>query len=51
MKKNTDKKIALFAGALALPFLARDALHKHGWEVFVIGLKIAISLGKSPEKK
>ena len=39
MKKNTDKKIALFAGALALPFLARDALRKHGWEVFVIGLK------------
>ena len=39
MKKNTDKKIALFAGALSLPFLTRDALRKHGWEVFVIGLK------------
>lgn len=39
MKKNTDKKIALFCGALSLPFLTRDALRKHGWEVFVIGLK------------
>lgn len=37
--KNTDKKIALFAGALYLPFLARDALRKNGWEVFVVGLK------------
>lgn len=33
------KKIALFAGALDLPFLARDALRKNGWEVYVIGLK------------
>ena len=39
MKKNTNKKIALFAGALSLPFLVRDALRKNGWEVFVIGLK------------
>ena len=39
MKKNTDKKVALFAGALSLPFLARDALRKNGWDVFVIGLK------------
>jgi len=39
MKKNTNKKIALIAGALSLPFLARDALRKNGWEVFVIGLK------------
>lgn len=39
MVKNTDKKIALFAGALSLPFLARDALRKNGWDVFVIGLK------------
>ena len=37
--KNTDKKIALFAGALSLPFLARDALRKNGWDVYVIGLK------------
>ena len=39
MTKNTDKKIALFAGALSLPFLARDALRKNGWDVFVIGIK------------
>ena len=39
MKKNTDKKVALFCGALSLPFLTRDALRKHGWDVFVIGLK------------
>ena len=39
MTKNTDKKIALFAGALSLPFLARDALRKNGWDVFVVGLK------------
>jgi DUF1009 family protein len=39
MKKNTNKKIALFAGALALPFFVRDALRKNGWDVFVIGLK------------
>ena len=37
--KNTDKKVALFAGALSLPFLTRDALRKNGWEVYVIGLK------------
>lgn len=39
VKKNTDKKVALFAGALSLPFLTRDALKKNGWDVFVIGLK------------
>ena len=39
MKKHEDKKIALFAGALDLPFYTRDALRKNGWEVFVIGLK------------
>lgn len=39
MTKNTDKKIALFAGALSLPFLVRDALRKNGWDVFVVGLK------------
>ena len=39
MMKNTDKKVALFAGALSLPFLTRDALRKNGWEVYVIGLK------------
>jgi len=39
MTKNTDKKIALFAGALSLPFLTRDALRKNGWDVFVVGIK------------
>ncbi len=37
--KNTDKKIAVVAGALDLPFLTRDALKRAGWDVFVIGLK------------
>lgn len=39
MKKDENKKIALFAGALSLPFFTRDALKKAGWDVFVIGLK------------
>jgi len=39
MTKDTDKKVALFAGALSLPFLARDILRKNGWDVYVIGLK------------
>ena len=39
MKKTNDKRIALVAGALDLPILARDALRRHGWDVFVIGLK------------
>ncbi|MBP9999428.1 MAG: UDP-2,3-diacylglucosamine diphosphatase LpxI [Proteobacteria bacterium] len=39
MKTDSDKKIALFAGALSLPFLARDALRRAGWDVFVIGIK------------
>lgn len=42
MKKNikkSDKKIALIAGALDLPFFTRDALRRAGWEVYVIGLK------------
>ena len=39
MKKNNDKKIALVAGALDLPFYTRDALRKNGWDVFVVGLK------------
>lgn len=37
--KNTDKKIALVAGALDLPFFTRDALRRAGWDVFVVGLK------------
>ena len=36
---ESDKKIALISGGLSLPALARDALIKHGFEVFVIGLK------------
>ncbi|MBN1324820.1 MAG: UDP-2,3-diacylglucosamine diphosphatase LpxI [Alphaproteobacteria bacterium] len=39
MKKDNNKKIALFAGALSLPFFARDALRKNGWDVYVVGLK------------
>ncbi len=39
MNKKSNKKIALVAGALDLPILARDALRRHGWDVFVIGLK------------
>ena len=39
MKKDTNKKIALFAGALSLPFLTRDALRKNGWDVYVVGIK------------
>jgi len=39
MVKDTDKKIALIAGALSLPFLTRDALRKNGWDVYVIGIK------------
>ena len=39
MKKAKDKKVALFAGALDLPFFARDALRKNGWDVYVIGLR------------
>ncbi len=39
MKKKSDKKIALFAGALALPFFTRDALRENGWDVYVVGLK------------
>ncbi|MDR0741495.1 MAG: UDP-2,3-diacylglucosamine diphosphatase LpxI [Rickettsiales bacterium] len=33
------KKIALFAGALELPFFTRDALRRNGWDVYVIGLR------------
>ncbi|MDR1338228.1 MAG: UDP-2,3-diacylglucosamine diphosphatase LpxI [Rickettsiales bacterium] len=39
IKKSEDKKIALFAGALSLPFFARDALRRNGWDVFVVGLR------------
>lgn len=39
MSTNADKRIAIIAGALDLPFYTRDALRKSGWEVYVIGLK------------
>ena len=41
MKHNnsSDKKIALVAGALDLPFYTRDALIRAGWDVYVVGLK------------
>ena len=39
VKKDSNKKIALFAGALSLPFLTRDTLRKNGWDVFVVGIK------------
>lgn len=37
--KDTDKKIALIAGALDLPLFTLAALRKAGWDVFVVGLK------------
>ncbi|MCL1892303.1 MAG: UDP-2,3-diacylglucosamine diphosphatase LpxI [Alphaproteobacteria bacterium] len=37
--KDNDKQIALFCGAKRLPFLVRDSLRAHGWDVFVIGLR------------
>ena len=53
MKKNekdlTDKKVALFAGALSLPFLARDAMRKNGWDVYVVGLKNFYDAGLNPD--
>lgn len=39
MKQDNDKKIALVAGALDLPFFTRDALKRAGWDVFIVGLK------------
>ncbi|MDR0319114.1 MAG: UDP-2,3-diacylglucosamine diphosphatase LpxI [Rickettsiales bacterium] len=39
MMKKTDKKIALIAGALRLPFLVRDSLRANGYAVFIVGLK------------
>ncbi len=38
-KTDSDKKIALVAGALDLPFFTRDALRAAGWDVYVVGLK------------
>ena len=39
MYNDQDKKIALVAGALDLPFYTRDALRAAGWDVYVVGLK------------
>ena len=47
--KNTDKKIALVAGALALPFFTRDALQRAGWDVFVVGLKNFVDPALNPD--
>ena len=48
-KKNTDKKIALVAGALDLPFFTRDALQRAGWDVFVIGLRGFVDMRLNPD--
>lgn len=48
-KKNTDKKIALVAGALDLPFFTRDALRRAGWDVFVIGLRGFVDMRLNPD--
>ena len=49
MKKNTDKKIALVAGALDLPFFTRDALKRAGWDVFIVGLKNFVNPELNPD--
>jgi hypothetical protein len=52
MKKRTspdDKKIALIAGALQLPFFTRDALRRAGWDVYVVGLKNFVDPKLNPD--
>ncbi|MBR5575169.1 MAG: UDP-2,3-diacylglucosamine diphosphatase LpxI [Alphaproteobacteria bacterium] len=49
MKKNEDKKIALIAGALDLPFFTLDALKRAGWDVFVVGLKNFCDMRLNPD--
>ena len=52
MKKydsSSDKKIALIAGALQLPFFTRDALRRAGWDVFVVGLKNFVDPKLNPD--
>jgi len=52
MKKQTNadnKKIALIAGALQLPFFTRDALRRAGWDVYVIGLKNFVDPKLNPD--
>ena len=47
--KKADKKIALVAGALDLPFFTRDALRSAGWDVFIIGLKNFVDMRLNPD--
>ena len=52
MRKKTtpaDKKIALIAGALQLPFFTRDALRRAGWDVYVVGLKNFVNPKLNPD--
>ena len=52
MKKQIssgDKKIALIAGALQLPFFTRDALRRAGWDVYVVGLKNFVDPKLNPD--
>ncbi len=48
-RKNSDKKIALVAGALDLPFFTRDALQRAGWDVFIIGLRGFVDMRLNPD--
>ena len=47
--KNKDKKIVLVAGALDLPFFARDALRRAGWDVFIVGLRGFVDMRLKPD--
>lgn len=47
--KNTDKKIALVAGAYDLPFFTRDALIRAGWDVFIVGLRGFVDMRLQPD--
>ena len=49
VKTSADKKIALIAGALQLPFFTRDALRRAGWDVYVIGLKNFVDPKLNPD--
>ncbi len=47
--KKSDKKIALVAGALELPFFTRDALVRAGWDVFIVGLQGFVDMNLKPD--
>ncbi|MBR5154016.1 MAG: UDP-2,3-diacylglucosamine diphosphatase LpxI [Alphaproteobacteria bacterium] len=49
ISEKSDKKIALIAGALDLPFFTRDALQRAGWDVFVIGLRGFVDMRLNPD--